>query len=266
MVYPGDAEVVVELANGPVLCPDLTANDTSCTVTLPRDVYNITITQSNDIGSTVDSANFDSKWHGYSILKLVTFSCTSVKILVLEEELIEPGTLSVMVTVNSACPEAEYPALVILGPRSVGAAGQENGLLSPGDMITFSVESNCSPHDDFICYWMHPVVSELGIDGTSTTGDGYSGQDCPMVESMSNKNITPEVVAGITLAATLLVVLPVGVVLGCCGSWCLLRCRNNKKKKRANASPLYEEPVKPSGFSLTENQAYGHVTLQQRTN
>ena len=61
MVYPGDAEVVVELANGPVLCPNLTATDTSCTVTLPRDVYNITITQSNDIGSTVDSAGFDSK-------------------------------------------------------------------------------------------------------------------------------------------------------------------------------------------------------------
>ena len=85
----------------------------------------------------------------------------------------------------------------------------------------------------------------------------------------SDNNILPvEVVAGITLVATLLVVLPVGVVLGCCGSWCLLRCRSNKKKKkkRANASPLYEEPVKPSGFSLTENQAYGHVTLQQSTN
>ena len=61
MVYPGDVEVVVELANGPVLCPDLTATDTSCTVTLPRDVYNITITQSNDISSAVDSAGFDSK-------------------------------------------------------------------------------------------------------------------------------------------------------------------------------------------------------------
>ena len=205
---------------------------------------------------------------GYSTLKLVTFSFTSAKIYTSsEEELIEPGTLSVMVTVNSACPEAEYPALVILGPRSVGAAAQENEILSPGDMITFSVESNCSPHDDFICYWMHPVVSELGIDGTSTTGDGYSGQDCPMVESMSNKNITPEVVAGTAVVVTLLVVLPVGVVLGCCGSWCLLRCRNNKKeKKKANASPLYEEPVKPSGFSLTENQAYGHVTLRQSTN
>ena len=76
----------------------------------------------------------------------------------------------------------------------------------------------------------------------------------------SDNNILPVgVVGGITLVVTLLVVLPVGVVLGCCGSWCLLRCRNNKKQKRANASPLYEEPVKPSGFSLTENQVYGHV-------
>ncbi|CAI8013195.1 hypothetical protein GBAR_LOCUS8400, partial [Geodia barretti] len=40
-------------------CPNVTVADTSCTVTLPRDVYNISITQSNDIGSTADSASFD---------------------------------------------------------------------------------------------------------------------------------------------------------------------------------------------------------------
>ena len=61
MVYPGNMEVVVELNNGPIICSDLTDADTSCTVTLPRDIYNISITQSNDIGSTVDSAGFDSE-------------------------------------------------------------------------------------------------------------------------------------------------------------------------------------------------------------
>ena len=44
---------------GDTICSGVT--DTSCTVDLPRDVYNISITQSNDIGSTVDSAVFDSK-------------------------------------------------------------------------------------------------------------------------------------------------------------------------------------------------------------
>ena len=57
MVYPGDVEVVVQV-NGSI-CSDVT--DTSCTVDLPRDVYNISITQSNDIGSTVDSKVIDSE-------------------------------------------------------------------------------------------------------------------------------------------------------------------------------------------------------------
>ena len=61
VVYPGDVEVVLKLNNGPVICSDVTVADTSCTVTLPRDIYNISITQSNDIGSTVDSASFDSE-------------------------------------------------------------------------------------------------------------------------------------------------------------------------------------------------------------
>ena len=46
---------------GDTICSSVTAADTSCTVDLPRDVYNISITQSNDIGSTVDSGIFDSK-------------------------------------------------------------------------------------------------------------------------------------------------------------------------------------------------------------
>ena len=106
------------------------------------------------------------------------------------------------------------------------------------------------------------------ITGTSSTNTSTA----IILGGRSDENsLSVGVVAGITLVitlvTTLLVVLPVGVVLGCCGSWCLLRCRNNKKKKkRENASPLYEEPVKPSGFSLTENQAYGHVTLRQSTN
>ena len=50
-----------EKVAGHSICSHVTAADTSCTVDLPRDVYNISITQSNDIGSTVDSGVFDSK-------------------------------------------------------------------------------------------------------------------------------------------------------------------------------------------------------------
>ena len=65
---------------------------------------------------------------------------------------------------------------------------------------------------------------------------------------------------GITVGLSLLVVLPVGVVLGCGLMWCLMRYRGpGDQKKRSNAPVLYEEPVKMTTISLTENQAYGHV-------
>ena len=60
VVYPGDVEVVVQV-NGSTICSDVTFTDTSCTVNRPRDVYNISITQSNNIGSTVNSRVFDSE-------------------------------------------------------------------------------------------------------------------------------------------------------------------------------------------------------------
>ena len=62
VVYPGDTKMVVVLTNEPTLRSHVTAVDTSCNVTLPRDVYNISITQSNDIGSTVNSGLFDSEF------------------------------------------------------------------------------------------------------------------------------------------------------------------------------------------------------------
>ena len=59
VVYPGDVVVDVQV-NGSTICSGVT--DTSCTVDLPRGVYNISITQSNDIGSTVNSSMFDSEF------------------------------------------------------------------------------------------------------------------------------------------------------------------------------------------------------------
>ena len=61
VVYPGEVEVVVEVVNEKTVCSDLTAADTSCNVTLPRGVYNISISQSNDIGSTAVRYTLDSK-------------------------------------------------------------------------------------------------------------------------------------------------------------------------------------------------------------
>lgn len=50
------------------VCSSVTATDTRCSVSLPRGVYNVTLTQSNEIGSTVNSSLFDSECylcHGY---------------------------------------------------------------------------------------------------------------------------------------------------------------------------------------------------------
>ena len=60
-------------------------------------------------------------------------------------------------------------------------------------------------------------------------------------------------------AVSLLVVLPLGVVLGCCGLWCLMKSRVRKRKE--NAPAYYEEVQRPgkTDISLTENEAYGQV-------
>ena len=62
--------------------------------------------------------------------------------------------------------------------------------------------------------------------------------------------------AGIVAAVSLLVVLALGVVLGCCGLWCLMKSRVRKRKENA---PAYYEEVQIPGISLTENEAYGQV-------
>lgn len=43
------------------VCFSVSATDTRCSVSLPRGVYNVTLTQSNEIGSTVNSSLFDSE-------------------------------------------------------------------------------------------------------------------------------------------------------------------------------------------------------------
>ena len=66
VVYPGEVEVVVEVINGPTVC-SVTDDATSCTVDLPRDMYNISITQTNDIHSIVDTQVLDSEFIDISI-------------------------------------------------------------------------------------------------------------------------------------------------------------------------------------------------------
>ena len=73
----------------------------------------------------------------------------------------------------------------------------------------------------------------------------------------------------ITLTISVLVFIPVGVVIGSCGTWFAIRRggeRGERKKKREEfVAAIYEEPVHSVGTAipLSENQAYGQVSTQR---
>ena len=73
--------------------------------------------------------------------------------------------------------------------------------------------------------------------------------------------ISAAVIAG---AITLLLTLPVGVALGCCGMWCMMRRRHNHtlEKSKENMEQvqetIYDEPQE-TAIPLSENEAYGHI-------
>ena len=81
--------------------------------------------------------------------------------------------------------------------------------------------------------------------------------------------------AGISVVVTLVVAVPVGVVLGCCGTLCLRKRRRGFKTDSPLGSEgdkkedAYEEPVAVAPvetvFSLSDNQAYGKVNIQGRS-
>ena len=82
-------------------------------------------------------------------------------------------------------------------------------------------------------------------------------------EESESAGLSTGAAVGITLAISLLVVLPVGVALGCCGMWYMMRrgATSGKKVTQLQAA-LYEEPAAVStaaSIHLTDNQAYGRV-------
>ena len=56
---------------------------------------------------------------------------------------------------------------------------------------------------------------------------------------------------------SLVVVLPVGVLLGCCSLWCLMRQERGERKS---------EHAEPVVIPLSQNQAYASVNQIQRRN
>ena len=64
VVYPGDVQISVEFTPGAIACPGVTSADTSCNVNISRGVYNLTLTQANDVGVTVDQLLINSELIG----------------------------------------------------------------------------------------------------------------------------------------------------------------------------------------------------------
>ena len=75
-------------------------------------------------------------------------------------------------------------------------------------------------------------------------------------------------VVGAALAISILVVLPAGVALSCCGMWCLMTRKKNNLRKRA----VYEEPdsviaaAVDVAIPLSDNQAYSQVSRHHSRN
>ena len=59
VVYPGDVEVPVVL-NSSIICSTISSSGARC-MDIARDVYNVTINQTNDIGSTTSHSLQDCK-------------------------------------------------------------------------------------------------------------------------------------------------------------------------------------------------------------
>ena len=79
----------------------------------------------------------------------------------------------------------------------------------------------------------------------------------------------------ITLVLSILVSLPVGVMIGCYGMWCIMKSHKynlqqekEQQLKGGTNVVIYEEPdVKiETDIPLSDNQAYGHVNMQRRRN
>ena len=74
---------------------------------------------------------------------------------------------------------------------------------------------------------------------------------------------------GVAVALSVLVVLPVGLLLGCCAMRCLIQQRRSKRDLSGGGygtdpANSYEVPVPvETAISLTDNRAYAHVIPQR---
>ena len=106
------------------------------------------------------------------------------------------------------------------------------------------------------------------------TSDDDSGDSGESGESGESGGISAGAAAGVAIFITVLMSLPVGVLIGCWGAWCVRR-RGKRRGPRSTQQEqpqqlqgaIYEEPgpgLVDTAIPLTDNQAYGHINMQRR--
>ena len=106
------------------------------------------------------------------------------------------------------------------------------------------------------------MVTDVSASNTSTGGTNTN-------DKVNSNNLVVAVV-GAALTISILVVLPVSVVVSCCGMWCLMTRKKNISNPRKRA--VYEEPdsvIAPAvdvAIPLSDNQAYSQVSRHHSRN
>ena len=176
--YPGETRVRLELSPGGTVCSDVTAGDTSCIVLIPRGVYDITLTQTNDIGSTVE--HLDTVDGRSTLLQSTLYNLTCslhdvVRALVVDQAFLKLNTqlvLIVNVRANARCPvTAGSLTMVTFGATSVAGGdcdGQWNStemIISSGESVSFYADTDTISltSDETFCF----IVSVDRVPGES---------------------------------------------------------------------------------------------------
>ena len=199
-------------------------------------------------------------------------------------------SLSVTLSVNELCPsDTSYPVLVTFGTQPVDGGdcvGQMNATMSTissGDSpVTFSVAGNsiCLGCNEVYCYVINDDTGKYIEEYTCVydhTVIHVSSViiNTPDIKEDDSPSLSTGGAVAITLVLTLLVSLPVGVMIGCYGMWCIVKSHkynlHQEKEKEQQLKGgtnvvIYEEPdVKiETDIPLSDNQAYGHVNMQRR--
>ena len=92
----------------------------------------------------------------------------------------------------------------------------------------------------------------------------FSGDESP--ERKEDKCLSVGTVTGIAVILSLLVILPVGAALGCCGMWCLMKKSVGQEKPQStyDVPDLTETVLTKNIFPLSDNEAYGCATRSRK--